>query len=227
VFGDGSVISQGPQILIYPGPLLPGLQVQRLNEAGMRKLLDAAAAAGLLVPDVTYEQHSVADAPTSFFTLIADGCTHHVNADALLETDNTTGLDQKTIDARARLLAFRNALGDLPTLVGKDNVADGGMFEATSYRIVTREEPAGSGSTGSPVTSVKWPLATALAKFGEPLAAGMVERCGVVSGADAETLRPLFEKANAETHWSSGSKSWYLRVRPLLPDESGCTDTFS
>src|SRR5207249_10841518 len=45
-FGDGSVITQGPQIMIYPGPALPNLQVQRLSDAGMRRLLDAAAGAG-------------------------------------------------------------------------------------------------------------------------------------------------------------------------------------
>ena len=67
----------------------------------MRRLLDAAAAAGLLVPDVTYESHGIADAPTSFFVLTADGCTHRVNAYALTESDSSTGLDQATIDARA------------------------------------------------------------------------------------------------------------------------------
>jgi hypothetical protein len=209
--------------MIYPGPLLPSLQVQKLSDAGMRKLLDAAAAAGLLVPDVTYEQHNIADAPTSFFTLTADGCTHHVNADALMESDSTTGLDQKTIDARARLLAFRNALTDLPTLVGAANVSDGGLFQASAYRIVSREEPSPTGASGSPVTVVKWPLTTPLASFGAPLGAGITDtRCGTVDGADAITLRPAMEKANAETHWSSGGKSYYLRVRPLLPDESGC-----
>jgi hypothetical protein len=49
-------------------------------------------------------------------------------------------------------------------------------------------------------------------------------RCGVAEGADAASLKPLFEKANAEIHWSSGGKSYYLRVRPLMPDESGCGD---
>jgi hypothetical protein len=49
-------------------------------------------------------------------------------------------------------------------------------------------------------------------------------RCGTVEGADAATLTPLFEKANSETHWSSGGKTYHLMVRSLLPGESGCTD---
>ena len=80
VFGDGTVVTEGVHTMIYPGPLVPTLQTQVLTEAGMRRLLDAAAAAGLLVPDVTYESHGIADAPTSFFVLTADGCTHRVNA---------------------------------------------------------------------------------------------------------------------------------------------------
>src|SRR5262249_27519210 len=110
VYGDGTVITEGVHTMIYPGPLLPTLQAQALTEPGMRRLLAAAATAGLLMKDVTYESHGIADAPTSFFTLTADGCTHHINAYALSESDSTTGLDKATIDARKKLLDFRNSL---------------------------------------------------------------------------------------------------------------------
>lgn len=223
VYGDGRVISPGPQIAIYPGPLLPSLQVQVLTAAGMRALLDAAARAGLLVPDITYESRGIADAPTSFFTLIANGCTHHVNAYALSESDNTTGLDQQTIEARAMLLAFRNALSDLPTLVGAANVADGGPFAPTSYRIVSREQPPATGASPSPAAALTWPLKTPLAIFGAQLGAGLPDvRCGIADGADATALTPLFHKANSETPWVSAGRTYSLRVRPLLPDEQGC-----
>jgi len=90
---------------------------------------------------------------------------------------------------------------------------------------VVREEPPGTGASGSPATVVAWPLKAPLATFGEPLSPDITDtRCGVVEGADAATLTPLFEKANAETHWSSGGKTYYLRVRPLLPGESECVD---
>jgi hypothetical protein len=224
VFGDGRVISPGVQMMIYPGPLLSSLQVQRLTPAGMRSLLDAAAAAGLLEPDVTYESNGIADAPTTFFTLVADGCTHHVNAYALSESVSTTGLDQKTIATRAKLLAFSNALGDLTSLVGKDNVADGGLFAATSYRIITRVETPTAGPSPSLASTIAWPLKTPLASFGDPISPGADDtRCGVAAGADAETLAPLFTRAHVETRWTSAGRSYVLRVRPLLPDESGCT----
>ncbi len=219
------MLTEAPRPAIYPGPLVTGLQVQVLNAAGMRRLLDAAAAAGLLVADVTYPAHGIADAPTTFFTLVADGCTHHVNADALTESNSTTGLDPQTIEARAKLLAFRNALMDLPTLVGAANVTDGGLYEATAYRIISRVDPAGTGTSGSPVRVVTWPLATPLATFGKPFNAGVQDTlCGVATGTDAATLKPLLDKANAETHWSSGGKTYHLVVRPLLPHETGCND---
>ncbi len=225
VYGDGRVISPGAQIMIYPGPLLPALQVRTLNPGGMLRLLEQAAEAGLLVPDVTYQANGIADAPTTFFTFTAGGCTHHVSAYALMESVSTTGLDPATIKARAALLAFSSALNDLATLVGADNLTDGGMYEPTGYRIISREEPAGTGATASPVQAVAWPLAVPLATFGKPLYPGAPEvRCGAALGADARALAPLFASANTETHWRSGGKTYALRVRPLLPDETGCDD---
>ena len=225
VYGDGHVISEGPQIAIYPGPLLPNLQLQVLNAAGMRRLLDAAAAAGLLVPDSSYPSYGIADAPTTFFTLVADGCTHHVDAAALIESDLTTGMDRQTIEARAKLLAFLDSLTDLPTLVGAANVTDGGPYEAPGYRIISRVEPAGTGASATPAPAVKWPLATPLARFGEPLGSRIGDtRCGIATAADAATLKPLFEAANAETRWSSAGKTYSLHARPLFPNESGCND---
>ena len=225
VYGDGRAISPVAQIMIYPGPLLPSMQVRVLNDAGMRRLLEAAAKAGLLVPDVTYQANGIADAPTTFFTLTADGCTHRVSAYALMESVNTTGLDPATNKARAALLAFSNALTDLATLVNANNLADAGMYEPTGYRIISREEPSGTGATASPVQVVAWPLPLPLATFGKPIYGGAPEiRCGAALGADAGTLAPLFVSANTETRWSSGGKTYVLQVRPLLPDESSCDD---
>ena len=76
---------------------------------------------------------------------------------------------------------------------------------------------------------IAWPLTTPLATFGAPPIQGgglNGTRCGVVEGTDAATLRPLLEKANQLTPWTSGGKTYSLRVRPLLPDESGCLAKF-
>ena len=103
------------------------------------------------------------------------------------ESDSAAGLDQATIDARAKLLAFRNSLTDVPTLVGAENVRDAGPFEPMAYRVVSRIETSangGAGASGSPQAVVAWPLKTPLTTFGEPLGEGLADmRCGTVDGA--------------------------------------------
>jgi hypothetical protein len=54
VYGDGRVITQGPQIEIYPGPALPNLLVSRVSEDGLQQILAAARDAGLVGPDASY-----------------------------------------------------------------------------------------------------------------------------------------------------------------------------
>src|SRR4029453_7915808 len=83
LFGDGRIITEGPQIEIYPGPALPSVQVQTVTEEGIQAILKAAEAAGLLGPNRTYGQDCVADAPTTTFTVYADGTKHVVSAYAL------------------------------------------------------------------------------------------------------------------------------------------------
>ena len=46
VYGDGTVITQGPQIAIYPGPAVPNLLVRTLDEEGIETLLQTALDAG-------------------------------------------------------------------------------------------------------------------------------------------------------------------------------------
>jgi hypothetical protein len=221
VYGDGSVLTEGVHTMIYPGPLVSTLNVQRLTPAGMRSLLDAAAKAGLLVPDASYPAQGIADAPTTTFRLNADGCTHTISAYALQESDLTDGLDQQTIDARAALLAFENHVADLGTLVGPPNIADAGQFRPTAYRVIARRDVPTPGASSSFATTQPWPLTTPLATFGKPMTAAADDpRCGVVDGADATTLAPLLAKATVETNWSSAGATWSLLVRPLLPDES-------
>ena len=48
VTGDGRLIVVGPVAEIYPGPLLPNLQVRTITEAGIQQLLALAAEHGLL-----------------------------------------------------------------------------------------------------------------------------------------------------------------------------------
>ena len=64
-----------------------------------------------------------------------------------------------------------------------------------------------------------WPLEQPLALFGGPVADGSY-RCGTVSGADADTLRPSLQAANQLTQWvqdPTTSATFGLTVRPMVP----------
>ena len=73
-----------------------------------------------------------------------------------------------------------------------------------------------------------WPLAVPLATFGAPVAKGS-QRCGIVSGADAEALRPALEEANQQTQWvqdPATSATFGITVRPIIAGEDPCAETF-
>jgi hypothetical protein len=90
LFGDGTVITLGPQIEIYPGPALPNVLARSIDEDGIQAILRAADEAGLLGPDADYDHACVADLPTTTFTVVAGGRTHVVSAYALGFDDGTS-----------------------------------------------------------------------------------------------------------------------------------------
>jgi len=224
VYGDGTVVTPGPQLMIYPPPARPSLAARHLSEAGLQRLLAAAEAAGLLGKDADLPANGIADAQTASFTVVANGGVHHVTAYALIESQNTDGLDPATIVARAELLAFTQQLAQLPTLVGADQITDLGAYSADRLRLIVSPMPVTNPSP-SQITdpAIAWPLATPLASFGAGMAGtSNGRRCGTVEGTDLALLNHLIDKATEISPWTSGGTSWSMTIRPLLPDEAGC-----
>ena len=223
VYGDGSVITQGPVAMIFPGPALPNLIVTKLTEAGLQKLLAAAAAAGLLGPDAQFDAVGIADATTADFTVVAAGSKHHISAYALGFSDATMEGGAANTAARTRLRAFSQVLGDLRTSLGADALGSDAPYVYSSLRILAAVGAPQPGDPGLARPPIAWPLATPLATFGAPgtgVATGF--RCAVVTGADLETLRPLAAKATSITGWRSGGADYTLMLLPMLPDDPGC-----
>lgn len=226
LYGDGRVIVEGPQIQIYPGPALPNLLVFRLTEEGVQAVLAAAKRAGLMERDAAYPDPCIVDVPTTVFTTTAEGRTTVVSADALgMGPSSCPGVDD---EARARLQAFWSKLTDLfwskltdlASWLPEGSVGPEEPYVADGIRIYVRPYRGEPDLAQEPVT---WPLETPLADFGKPVEnAGEPMRCGVVTGADLATLRPLFERANQLTPWESEGDRYGLLLRPLLPDEHGC-----
>lgn len=220
LYGDGRIVVPGPQIEIYPAPALPSLVEMRVSEAGIQRILGAAGATGLLGPDRHYDAVGIADAGTTTFTLISGGVRHTVSAYAL-------GIDAQAPQAgpdgaaRQLLAAFRDRLSG-----GMDWLADTVVEVQTQYafravRVYSDPAQPGQDPNGVEPTLADWPLAAPLAA-GQPAGGGPDTKCTLVEGDGLAALLPVLRSANQLTIWRSGGSEYQLRLRPLLPDESGC-----
>ena len=220
LYADARLIAPGPQIEIYPGPLLPSVLVTRLPVVAVERLLDSARAAGLASgSDAAYPPHGIADAPNTVFVVWTPEGVTTTSFGAL-------GMDQQDVPAaeqaaRAAASAFATRLADPAILDGATSSA----YMPRAARIIVRDYSAAPDPqlTQRPVA---WPFATPLATFGAPVVAGSPEagRCGVVDGTDLTTLWPVLGDANALTPFTSGGREYQLVVRPLLPHEAATCD---
>jgi hypothetical protein len=219
LYGDGRIVTEGPQIEIYPQPALPNLLVRRVTEDGIQAILEAARDAGLMESDATYPNPCVIDAPDTVFTVTADGSTSVVSATALgFEGGGTCeGVD---VEARTEIAQFQSDLGDLARWLPEGSVSAEETFTPEEIRIFVLPY---QGDPNLPQEPTSWPLETPLASFGKPAGDQLQDAsCGTVTGTELETLRPSLEGANQLTPWESGGERHRLLLRPLLPDEHGC-----
>lgn len=218
VYGDGRVITQGPQIAVYPGPALPNLQVQQLDPARLDDLLQRAIAAGVR-SGADFGTPGVADAPATRVEVRYAGRTYAVTVAALGEAQpDDPRLTAEQRDARAKLSAFVGELTSLPT-------ADG-MPEPVPYRpaavaaLARAYTPPGDELPTRPA-AVAWP---GPALPGPELFPRVGLGCVTATGAQAGAVLDAAAKATAITPWTSGGKQYSVTFRPMLPEESGCAD---
>jgi hypothetical protein len=218
VTADGRVITEGPRIEIYPGPLLPNIQVRTLTPEALASLLELARDQGLLA-DASYGFPWIADLPTTVLRITVDGVTSTVAASALGEAgtdDAGQPLDDATAAGRAALRAFIDTLTGLPDSAFSD---ESHAYEATSLRIISTPYVPQPAEDWMPV---EWPLADLATAGSAPIPGDDALRCQVISGDDVTTVMPLLEGANQATPFRSGDADYTLVVRLLLPGESGC-----
>ena len=214
VYGDGTVITQGPQITIYPGPAVPNLLVRTLDEEGIETLLETALDAALVGPAPDYGQPPIADAPDTVVTINVNRQTYEHRANALGDFGTgDMGLTKAQADARKALAGFVSSSTDLATLVGSDHITVEKPYEITGWRV--RATVADSLPTGEPAPTVTpWPVVSfALASIGE---------CRAVTGDQASEVTAAMQQANQLTYFAEGGVTYQVLARPLLPDETGC-----
>jgi hypothetical protein len=209
VSGDGRVFGPGAQIAIYPGPLLPAVQVQPITEEGIQAILAAADEAGLL-QQVEYEQPTdIADASTARVVINVNGETYVHEAYALgLALPGEEG-GQETSPERQALAGFIAELNDLATLVGADELGEQTIFEPSDYGIeaLVVDDLSAYGSDGIEPTVVDWPAEVSV-RLAD--ASG----CTVVPAAEVgETLTA----ASQLTFFEDASVTYQVLAKPILP----------
>lgn len=224
VYADGRVITQGPQLAIYPGPLMPNLQEQTLLPAALDRLIELARQKDLL-QTVRYDFPGIADAADTVLEINLDGQSYRVSAYALaeavdLEQGGANGLDPEAIEGRAALKEFIDALTAIPDADFADEEHPLEISRLQLYAgkavIVPNSELPGE------QPAIDWPLDD-LATAGASVENSPIDvRCQVVEGDDLATILPLLEGANSLSTFRSGGELYSLIPRPLLPGESGC-----
>jgi hypothetical protein len=211
VYADGRVISEGPVAAIYPGPALPNLQVREIGPADVQDLVDRALAAGVAETS-DLGSPSVADAPSTRFTVATTTETYVREVYGLREAPDGSGLTAGQAEARGRLADLLTSL--------TDQAGGTAPYEAGAVSAVV--SPWADPGDGLAQPEEPWPGPSLP---GEPLGGPSDATCVTVTGTEAAALLGAARSANAGTPWTTGDGArWSVTFRPLLPDETGCAD---
>lgn len=208
VSGGSQVFGPGAQIAIYPGPLLPAVQVQSITEEGIQAILAAADEAGLL-QEIDYEQPTnIADASTARVTINVNGETYVHEAYALgLAIPGDDG--QETTPERQTLADFIAQLNDLVGLVGADELGEQEIFDPSEYGIeaLVVEDLSVYGSDGIEPAIVEWP-AEASVRLAD------AATCTVVPASE---VGEALGAANQLTFFTDADVTYQVLAKPILP----------
>ncbi|GIG91242.1 hypothetical protein Pen02_61780 [Plantactinospora endophytica] len=221
VYADGRVITEGPQTMMYPGPALPNLQLNRIAAEDVDTLIKRARAAGV-GEKIDLGQPSVTDVPSTRFTVSSGSGKEVLEVYGLAEGNNeaAAGLTEAQRAARTKLQELLAALTNLTGTLGADKAGQPQPYEAEAVAAVAIPWQADDNGLAASA-EIKWP---GPALPGSPPASGPDQGCVEVRGAEATALLDAATKANTRTPWTSDGKRWQVSLRPLLPDEKGCAD---
>ena len=213
VYGDGTSITQGATIAIFPGPAVSPLTQGSIDAETLGALLDQAVAAGLAndVPPNTGDMGSlgIADATSTRITITIDGEQHVTEVYALLEAEGipSPNMPAGVADIRSRMADFVRSVTDAAT------AAEQGSFTPDRFRVLATADDGSSADPGLEPNRLEWPAAA------PPLVEGT---CVEVAGEAAAAVSGLLAQATQITLWNSGGTTFRLVLRPVLPHEPGC-----
>jgi hypothetical protein len=218
VYRDGRVMTQGPQILIFPPPALPNVQVQRLRQADVYRLARLALAAGV-GSRLDVGEPAVTDVPTTRFTVRMGRAVRMTDVYALGVGDGfQSGLTPRQRANRARLSRLIGVLRDPGDLLGRHRVGRQVPYRPRAMAVVAQPwQPPSDPVPGQRAMRWRGPRLP-----GPSLGGWLNLRCVTVTGAALRRVLADAARANTQTPWESAGRRWLLDFRPLLPDERDC-----
>ncbi|WP_329100923.1 hypothetical protein OG792_19635 [Micromonospora sp. NBC_01699] len=219
IYGDGRVITQGPVTLIYPGPALPNLLQTVISAEDVQTLVKKAQDAGVgTAADVG--QPPVADVQNTRFTLATPEGTKTLEVVAL-GMEDVGGLTDAQKTARKKLSDLVNELNDVRATLGADRVTEPETYSPTAIAAIATPHVAQPDPALPAQPAVAWP---GPALPGDRLNASVDVGCVLAAGDEASKVIGAAQKANSDTPWESAGKRWKIAFRPLLPEETSCSD---
>jgi hypothetical protein len=226
LLGDGRMIVEGAQDMIYPGPALPAVLVRRLNEAGMQAVLAEVIDSGAFGSSGEFRgaRNVIMDAADTVFTLRAGGREVRVVVYALNEFDtsaNTGGVSADEVAIYKALSHLDARLTTLDQWLPSSDWTDPSWkpFIPESLRLVVRNATADPpDESGIANQLLPWPGSSDPASFGA-LTTIDGSRCGVVSGQEATAWYAALTTANTLTRFVQGGDRYQVIARQLAPDE--------
>lgn len=215
LYGDGRVITLGPQIEIYPPPALPNVQVATISQADLDRLWNRAKDARV-GEKADFGEPGIADAMSTRIRLRTESGLVTTEVYALNE-GTASGLTTDQQANRDRMLGLVQALTDLRKTLGKDAVSAEKPYVPS---VVAGLAGDWSADPNVPQQEKAWP---GPALPGQPLP-NPTFGCVAASGDQATAVLAAAATANTITPWTSGGKKWLVQIRPLLPQETGCAD---
>jgi hypothetical protein len=216
VIDQGRLIVHGPQIELYPGPLLPNLQQRVIGQAGIDAIVAAARSAGLLdgPTDLTGGLQPGAETAHLLFTI--DGVEREILGDPARQIVCVTTPCVGPPGTPEAFGGFWATVNDLQSWLG---VELGPESPYTPDRLaVLLTEPSVDATLRPQVA--RWPLTGPMKQFGVEWPGASPARCGVIAGADLAAALAAFGAANELTHWTDDTGAEFgVIARPLLPGE--------
>ncbi len=212
VYADGTVVRPGPMPEIFPGALLPPLEVATLHPDTVAWLVAAAAASGVLDGETEFGTPGVTDLDATTVSVLIDGELRRASAYALYEEfSDDPALSAQERDARDALMAFVSK-----AFAAVDQLED--WAEPALDRLLVWSVPYFEREDLDPGPAIEWPLNPALLALDPETQRGCVE----LAERRAERFVEAATPATALTPWLVDGERFQLVVRPQLLERDAC-----